>query len=241
VAALVVVEAVARLLPGFMGNAESLVEESHEAGLLEHPSYTKPASWRGHDVPPVLLSGDHAAIAAWRHDQSVRRTVARRPDLAAATGLVGGIEGLEVRAATRADAGELTTLQLACWVREQHDNPGARVPALHESVEDVAEWLGEWTTFVARGPDGRLVGAVRSRLHEQSWDIGRIMVAPDLQGRGWGRALLELAERAAPDEAQDLVVVTGARSSRNLRMYRRAGYRATGTPDPGTVRLVKRR
>ena len=81
VAALAICEAVVRLLPGFMGNAESLVEESHEDGLLEAPVYTKPASWRGHDVPAVLLSGDHGAIAGWRHDQSVRRTAQRRPDL----------------------------------------------------------------------------------------------------------------------------------------------------------------
>ena len=81
VAALAICEAVVRLLPGFMGNADSLVEESHEGGLLEAPVYTKPASWRGLDVPPVLLSGDHGAIARWRHEQSVRRTATRRPDL----------------------------------------------------------------------------------------------------------------------------------------------------------------
>src|SRR3954454_5580842 len=73
VAALAIIEAVARLLPGFMGNAESLLEESHQGGLLEYPVYTKPSSWRGHDVPEVLLSGDHRRIAAWRHDQAVRR------------------------------------------------------------------------------------------------------------------------------------------------------------------------
>src|SRR6478609_7951115 len=82
VAALAITEAVVRLIPGFMGNPESLTEESHEGGLLEYPVYTKPATWRGHDVPPVLLSGDHAAIAAWRHEQAVRRTAERRPDLA---------------------------------------------------------------------------------------------------------------------------------------------------------------
>ncbi len=84
VAALVVIEAVARLLPGVIGNAESLVEESHAAGLLEGPGYTKPVSWRGLDVPEVLLSGDHARIARWRRDQALRRTAERRPDLLAA-------------------------------------------------------------------------------------------------------------------------------------------------------------
>ena len=81
VAVLAIVEAVARLLPGVIGNAESLVEESHEDGLLEYPVYTKPASWRGLEVPEVLLSGNHGAIAAWRHAQRVQRTATRRPDL----------------------------------------------------------------------------------------------------------------------------------------------------------------
>jgi tRNA (guanine37-N1)-methyltransferase len=83
-AVLVMVEAVTRLLPGVVGNRESVEFDSHADGLLEGPSYTRPASWRGHEVPPVLLSGDHAAIARWRREQSLRRTVDRRPDLLAA-------------------------------------------------------------------------------------------------------------------------------------------------------------
>lgn len=81
VAALVIVEAVARLLPGVLGNADSLVEESHAEGLLEYPVFTKPESWRGQPVPDVLRSGNHAAIARWRRDESLRRTADRRPDL----------------------------------------------------------------------------------------------------------------------------------------------------------------
>ena len=87
VAVLAVVEAVARLLPGVVGNPASLVEESHAAasgGLLEHPVYTRPASWRGREAPEVLLSGHHARIARWRRDQQLRRTGERRPDLLAA-------------------------------------------------------------------------------------------------------------------------------------------------------------
>jgi tRNA (guanine37-N1)-methyltransferase len=83
VAVLAIVEAVARLIPGVLGNAESLVEESHEDGLLEYPVYTKPAAWRGREVPPVLLSGHHAQIARWRRDERLRRTARRRPDLLA--------------------------------------------------------------------------------------------------------------------------------------------------------------
>ena len=82
VAALAIVEAVVRLIPGFMGNPDSLAEESHGAeGLLEYPVYTKPASWRGLDVPDVLLSGDHARIEAWRREQAESRTRERRPEL----------------------------------------------------------------------------------------------------------------------------------------------------------------
>jgi tRNA (guanine37-N1)-methyltransferase len=81
VAVLAMIEAVGRLIPGVVGNPDSLVEESHEDGLLEYPSYTKPATWRGRDVPPVLLSGNHAAIAAWRREQSIERTRRVRPDL----------------------------------------------------------------------------------------------------------------------------------------------------------------
>lgn len=81
VAVLAVVEAVARLLPGVIGNAESLVHESHADGLLEGPAFTKPAQWRGRAVPDVLLSGNHAQIGRWRRDESLRRTATRRPDL----------------------------------------------------------------------------------------------------------------------------------------------------------------
>jgi tRNA (guanine37-N1)-methyltransferase len=84
VAVLVIVEAVARLLPGVIGNSESLVEESLEDGLLEYPVYTKPATWRGLDVPPVLTSGNHGLVHRWRRDERLLRTARRRPDLLAA-------------------------------------------------------------------------------------------------------------------------------------------------------------
>ncbi|HEY7047082.1 MAG TPA: tRNA (guanosine(37)-N1)-methyltransferase TrmD [Jatrophihabitantaceae bacterium] len=80
-AVLVIVEAVGRLLPGVLGNADSAADDSFSDGLLEAPAYTKPASWRGMDVPPVLLSGHHGEIARWRAEQSRARTRERRPDL----------------------------------------------------------------------------------------------------------------------------------------------------------------
>jgi len=81
VAVVAMVEAITRLIPGMVGNPDSLVEESHENGLLEYPSYTKPQTWRDLEVPSVLLSGNHKAIADWRHDQQVERTREVRPDL----------------------------------------------------------------------------------------------------------------------------------------------------------------
>jgi tRNA (guanine37-N1)-methyltransferase len=85
-AAVVVLEAVGRLVPGVMGNDESAVEESFSDGLLEHPHYTRPAELRGWAVPEALRSGDHGRVARWRRAQALRRTMAARPDLIAARG-----------------------------------------------------------------------------------------------------------------------------------------------------------
>ncbi len=239
VAALAITEAVVRLLPGFMGNPESLVEESHEDGLLEYPVYTKPRTWRGLDIPQVLLSGDHAAIARWRHDQAVRRTAERRPDLRhpSTTTALG-----ELRLAQPSDAGEILTLQRACWVQEQQANPGVHIPPLHETLDDVRRWMTEWTVLVLlRG--GRLIGAARGRSQGELWDVGRLMVAPDLQGEGLGRFMLRTIEEAAPPEVTTYELFTGAGSVDNIRMYKKAGYRLFTWPPgdeiPGAVRLTK--
>jgi tRNA (guanine37-N1)-methyltransferase len=80
-AAMVVIDAVVRLLPGVLGSAESLVDDSHVGGLLEYPQYTRPPVFRGWSVPEVLLSGNHAQIAQWRREQAIRRTMKRRPEL----------------------------------------------------------------------------------------------------------------------------------------------------------------
>ncbi|HCB06292.1 MAG TPA: tRNA (guanosine(37)-N1)-methyltransferase TrmD [Nocardioides bacterium] len=246
VAALAITEAVVRLLPGFMGNAASLVEESHADGLLEYPVYTRPASWLGLDVPPVLLSGDHAAISQWRTEAARRRTAQRRPDLLHAS---AAATSWEIVPAVPGDAGELLTLQRACWVQEALANDSlADIPALHESLDDVLDWMRDWSTWVVRS-EGRLVGAVRGRLEPVegsgrgfAWAIGRVMVAPDLQGRGLGRALLAHIESVAAPEATSYRLFTGARSTDNIRMYKKAGYRVRTDLDapPLAVLLTKR-
>jgi len=242
VAAVAITEAVVRLLPGFVGNAESLVEESHEDGLLEYPVYTKPPVWRDRAVPPVLLSGDHAAIAAWRHAQRLARTAERRPDLRhVAAALDAG--DLDVRPAQPADAEEVAVLQRACWLSEAVANSTLDIPALSEDADEVRRGFAQWQTWVVRS-GGRLVGSVPARASPEipgQWEIGRLMVAPDLQGRGIGRALLAYAEAAAPAGTRRLWINTGTRSAANLRRYRRAGYRARPGEGrfAGTVDLVK--
>lgn len=83
VAVVAMVEAIARLRPGFVGNAESIAQDSHQHALLDYPAYTKPANWRGFEVPEVLMSGNHAAINKWRHEQQLEITKKTRPDLLA--------------------------------------------------------------------------------------------------------------------------------------------------------------
>ena len=251
-AALVVIEAVTRLLPGLVGNPESLVEESHAGraagGLLEYPVYTRPRHWRGLDVPDVLVSGDHDRVARWRHEQAVRRTAERRPDLAhpSETARVGGLDDpATVRLARPADAAELLTLQRCCWVSEAQLNDALFLAPLVETLDDVRDALAGWLTLLVR-VEGRLVGSVRGRLVDADrWYIGRLMVAPDLAGRGLGRWLLARIEQSAPPEATSYRLFTGERSERNLRMYRRAGYRrlpadvAGDLAGPGVAALVK--
>ncbi|MFW5469016.1 tRNA (guanosine(37)-N1)-methyltransferase TrmD [Knoellia sp. CPCC 206435] len=243
VAVLAIVEAVARLLPGVIGNAESLVEESHEDGLLEYPVYTKPAEWDGRPVPEVLLGGNHRAIATWRHEQRVQRTAARRPDLLPPAAATAGLRELEERVATPADAPDLQVLTRACWLPEI-----ARYGMFdvgEEDLDEVRDGIRDWDTRVWR-KDGRLVASVRVRPHpreDRTWQIGRLMVAPYLQGRGLGRELLEYAESLAPEDVRTFWLNTGAKSTENLRMYRKAGYRVRpGEGEfPGTVDLSKRR
>jgi len=157
--------------------------------------------------------------------------------------MVGDLE-LDVRAATRADVGELFTLTRACWLQEMEANPGVTIPALEESLDDAVRGLAEWTTIVALA-GGRIVGSARGKVVGDGtvWDVGRVMVAPDLQGRGLGRHLLRLGEELAPDEVTSYELWTGARSTDNLRMYKKAGYRLRGPApgDAGAVILTKRR
>jgi tRNA (guanine37-N1)-methyltransferase len=152
------------------------------------------------------------------------------------------VDGGELRRATADDAAELLVLQRCCWVDEAIANDTLDIPALHESLDDVQAWLADWPTWCVR-VDGRLVGAVRAHRDGSSWEIGRLMVAPDLAGRGLGRWLLRHAEEQAPDDVETIALFTGARSDRNIAMYERAGFRRVpeATVPAGAVGLVKQR
>ncbi|MBP2414123.1 tRNA (guanine37-N1)-methyltransferase [Arthrobacter stackebrandtii] len=114
VAVLAMVEAIGRLVPGVVGNPESLVEESHSDGLLEYPVYTKPSTWRERDIPEVLLSGNHAKIAKFRRELQLRRTAARRPDL---------IEALDAAALSKTERNVLWELGYAVEHGKVHKRP----------------------------------------------------------------------------------------------------------------------
>jgi tRNA (guanine37-N1)-methyltransferase len=230
VAVLVMVEAVARLLPGVIGNPESLAEESHSGdGLLEYPVYTKPPSWRGYDVPDVLLSGNHGLIADWRHEESVRRTAERRPDLLAAWGdAVAGKDDaaslVQVLPATEADAGEIHTLQLASFLSEGQLYDDLTIPPLTEDpAASVARLKRGGVLKAVAGT--RIVGSVQLTVDGSVGRIERLVVAPDWQGRGLGARLLKVAEKLAPADVTSYELTTGAESDRNLGLYQKAGYR----------------
>lgn len=143
---------------------------------------------------------------------------------------------MELTDARPEDVPELLVLQRCCWVQEAVLNETLDIPALHETLEDVRDWTKTWSVWVLR-QDHRLVGAVRARLDGDRWELGRLMVAPDLAGRGLGRRLLAHAEAQAPAEARRFALFTGARSARNIALYQRAGYRLTEMrPTDGHIR-----
>ncbi len=147
------------------------------------------------------------------------------------------LEELTVIPATPADAAEVLVLQRCCWATEAIINDYLGIPALSEPLAEVQAWLPR--AWVIR--DGaRLIGAVRAHRDGDTWQIGRLMVAPDRQGQGIGRLLLAHAESQAPAGTVSFELFTGALSQRNLGLYRRAGYQEVDRAD-GLVFLRKLR
>ena len=144
VAAVALVEAVGRLVPGLVGNPESLVEESHgAAGLLEYPVYTRPARWRGLDVPAVLTSGDHGKVARWRRDRALEVTAGRRPDM---------IEALPAEGLDRGDRRALAGLGYLVPAGAAHPLPASAREAAASDVPGLADLAAR--TFPDACPPG---------------------------------------------------------------------------------------
>ncbi|WP_436774711.1 GNAT family N-acetyltransferase [Yinghuangia sp. YIM S09857] len=187
--------------------------------------------------PDTVLAG--AAVGVL--DELVRVAHALRPmrERMHTGAKPGPIPGSYVRRLTPEDAPEVTVVQRCCWVDEALANDTLAVPALHESPEQVRDWLEIWDTL-GLWLDGRLLGLVRTRRSGGDWHVGRLGVVPDLRGRGVGRWLLRTAEADADPRCTRIVLSTGVGSRRNLALYQSEGYRRTpATADDGTTSLVK--
>lgn len=251
VAAVVMIEAIGRLLPGVVGNPDSLVEESHgSAGLLEYPVYTQPADWRGLEIPEVLRSGDHARIARWRRARSVQRTATVRPDLLAA-------HEVTVRRAKPADAPELAdvaaaTFLLACPsgfppeaaaefiaanLTETHFRRWARSRRHQVWLAEIAGAVVGYTLVVLDAPGPIATGeAGRADRGEEPGgpagrigDLSKVYVRGEHHGAGIAGRLLEATlAGAARAGMSSLWLGVNQRNARAQAFYRRHGFEITG-------------
>lgn len=234
-ASLVVADSVLRLQPGVLAEEKGYQEESYWDGLLEYPQYTRPEVWEGRAIPPVLLTGDHQKIDAWRAAQSKARTRARRPDLyeewcrthplavpkwkrGENARLVKTEEQLDAAAAIYHAAWQQMTAASA--TREYRDAHTAQTMRQELETDRKNGWAFYLHSTAGR-PDG-LVGV----LHKTG-EVGRLYVAPDAQRQGIGAKLLDFARRKLPEnERPHLAVLNINKPARAL--YTRMGWRPAG-------------
>ncbi|MEU0156607.1 bifunctional NAD(P)H-dependent oxidoreductase/GNAT family N-acetyltransferase [Micromonospora fulviviridis] len=174
-------------------------------------------------------------------DELVRVAHALRPlrERAGAGTRSGPLPGSYLRRLTSDDAPEVTVLQRCCWVDEAVANDTMDMPALYESLEEVRDWLASWHT-TGVWLDGRLLGMVRARRIDTDWHVGRLAVVPDLRGQGLGRWLLRTAEAGVEPDCRRIVLFTGAKSLRNIDLYRSEGYQSAPLAGAdGTTCLTK--
>ncbi|MCM0675353.1 bifunctional NAD(P)H-dependent oxidoreductase/GNAT family N-acetyltransferase [Micromonospora phytophila] len=169
-------------------------------------------------------------------DELVRVAHALRPlrERARPETLSGPLPGSYVRRLTPDDASEALVLQRCCWVDEAVVNDTLAIPALHESLEEVRDWLATWHT-TGIWLDGRLLGMVRARRVDTDWHVGRLAVVPDLRGQGLGRWLLRTAEADAQPDCRRVLLFTGAKSLRNIDLYHSEGYQSVPLADPDGI------
>jgi tRNA (guanine37-N1)-methyltransferase len=188
--AMLLIDAVARHIPGALGDEASAADESFAAGLLEHPQYTRPPSFRGRDVPPVLLGGDHAAIGAWRHEQRLARTAARRPDLLE--------DGLSERASRKAAGVRIRTGRtediegvLMLW---KAAGPGIEIGPADTRAELERKLTRDPDLFLVAASGKRIAGAVIGGWDGRSGHVYHLAVEPGRRGTGIGSALMRELE-----------------------------------------------
>lgn len=213
-ASMVLIDSVVRLLPGVIGDAGSHEQDSFSPGadrLLDHPHYTRPAEWRGREVPSVLLSGDHAKIAAWRKAQSLELTRKRRPDLlqqdrGSDNNAPSAFAAVALRDADASDHDAIDTILRACFPTSAEAELVIALRAAGDApVEIVAEIDGTavgmalLSPVTVEGGDGRFRGL----------GLAPVAVLPEYQGRGIGKALTRFALRQARQAAVTGVVVLG--------------------------------
>lgn len=172
-------------------------------------------------------------------DELVRVSGALRPlrDRAAGTATPGPLPGSYARTLAPDDAPQAVVLQRCCWVDEAIANDTLDIPALHEPLEEVSDWMTEWHA-TGLFLDGRLLAMVRARRSGGDWHIGRLAVVPDMRGYGLGRWMLCNAESGAAEGGR-VVLTTGSASHHNIALYESEGYQQVPRGADGTTRLIK--
>ena len=234
-ASLVVADSVLRLQPGVLAEEKGYQDESYWDGLLEYPQYTRPENWEGRAVPPVLLTGDHDRIDAWRAKQSHARTAARRPDLydrwCRTHPLTPGRWKRTERAALVRTGDQLDAaakIYSESWQQSHRevctpDFLAEHTPeAMRQRLE--ADRAAGWAFYLhsTAGQADAIVGVCH-----KTGEIGRLYVAPAAQGRGIGAKLLAFAQKKLPEHARTFVTVLETNRPAMAR-YLRLGYREEG-------------
>ncbi len=241
-ASLVVADSVLRLQPGVLAEEKGYQEESYWDGLIEYPQYTRPEVWEGRAVPPVLLTGDHDKIDAWRGKQSRARTRTRRPDLydrwcrthpmtppswkrSERAALVRTEDQLNAAARVYSESWQQSHEAICTPDFVAEHTPQAMRQRL--DADRAAGWAFYLHSTAGR-PDG-IVGVCH-----KTGEIGRLYVAPAAQGKGIGAKLLEFARKKLPEHAHPFVTVL-ATNRAAIALYLRMGYRE----EPGFANILQ--
>ena len=224
--AMVLIDAVTRHVPGALGDLESPEDESFADGLLEHPQYTRPAEFEGRAVPPVLLSGDHAAIERWRQEQRLLRTARRRPDL---LGDISPDRPALKTAGVRIRTGQHETdfdAVLALWRRA---GPGIKLGPSDEPAEIIRKLTRDPDLFLVAASGRRVVGAVLGGWDGRRGYVYHLAVDAPFRGRKIGAALMEeLEARLRFKGCSRMNLLIRQEGAAAVPFYERLGWVQTG-------------